>query len=220
MWEALTQPVLQTYSLTTFPISFPKQHHSTTSAWRRCCNYLKQPLNPLTLHLNILHNMKNRTNKTEVLQSRPIQNPLIHKVSRKTWVRVVGLRYWTSLKLQNAAIENQYHRIIALVKTHHMKYADVYFERDYKHDATEGYLTMHCFLTPNFYILLECGLDLVYRVEYSFFNYTYETEVMKLLTHYPICLRNKQVELTPDHLTFYQRTLEFQDSKFVYCFKG
>lgn len=101
-----------------------------------------------------------------------------------------------------------------------MRDADLYFERDYKQDSTDSCLSMHCFLTPNFYIYLECGLDLIYRIDWAFNNCSYEDEVIKLLQLYPINLRSKQIALQPDHSTYYKRTLDYQGPRYVYCFKG
>jgi hypothetical protein len=142
------------------------------------------------------------------------------KTLRKTWGRAVSIPNWTTLKMQNASLEAQYHWIIAIVKRLYLVKGEQYFERDYKHDPNEGYLSMHTFLTNSFYIHLQCGGDLVYRVEFEFYNCYYSAQITKLLQEYPMDIRSNQVSLKPDLPTNFANTIAYQSQEFVHCFKG
>jgi hypothetical protein len=164
--------------------------------------------------------MKHSKYHTETL---PIttQNSLPAKRSlRKPWSRSITRPNWTTQKRDNANLEGRYHQIIAMVKKLHLKQGELYFERDYKDDSTEGYLAMHSFLTSSFYLYIECELTYDYHVEWAFHNCSYEAEVMEILTRYPMDTMSREVTPTPDLPTFYKRTLAIQSREFVYCFKG
>jgi len=162
--------------------------------------------------------MKNNQPQASNMQSCEHHLPE-NKVTRKAWIKAVNQHGFTSLKRRNGNVEAQYHRIIEFVKKHHLKDGDIYFERDFKTDE-EGYLAMHKFMTPHFYIYLECGLDLVYYVEYDFFNCTYEADIMNQLAFYPISERSIRKALQPDFPMYYQRTLRIQKCNHIHSFKG
>jgi len=157
---------------------------------------------------------------TEVLPASKQPQNTTKKALRKTWGRAVSTPNWTTLKMQNASLEAQYHRIIMLVKQLYLAKGEQYFERDYKDDPNEGYLSMHSFLTNTFYIHLECGGDLVYRVEFEFHNCRFANQITKLLQDHPMDIRSNQVSLKPDLPTHFANTIAYQNREFIHCFKG
>lgn len=151
--------------------------------------------------------------------NKPPQTPILDQhypkrgklKAKKKWIISTTRSGWENQKRANELLEQSYHRLIASVKKDYSQSEERYFERDYKYDQDEGYLAMHCFLTPTFYVYLECDLALNYHIEYAFNNCPYERKVRREFEHFTFGNAIKEVELKPDFKTFYKRTLEYND---------
>jgi len=135
---------------------------------------------------------------------------------RKRWIMAIESSKFRQKKSHNLCVEAEYHRIVNLVRSHYLKPGEVYFERDHKTDTSDGLFGMHTFLTPSFYLWLECNLLCDYKAEYAFNECDYELAIRKFLRSYPLDRTATERILKPDFETYYQTTLRVQDKKFVF----
>lgn len=120
------------------------------------------------------------------------------------------------LKIQNRIAETDCHRVIAAVKN---LYAQAgmqvtVFERDYKHDRSDGLFSMHSFVTPHFYWSLSCELTHNYIIEYDFSGCPFEDEIKALLRAYPLDRVAIHKPRQPSFTAFYKRVLQVQDKQY------
>lgn len=144
--------------------------------------------------------------------------PLPNQRGNKRWVLAQRKHCRGLHQTDNASVEASYHRVIDFIKTRHLKLGEVYFERDYKHDRTEGLAGMHCFLTPNFYWRLDCAFTYNYEVTYAFHNCAYEADVRQLLQAYPLDRTATEKALAPNFDSFYQTVMAIQEQQFIHFF--
>jgi hypothetical protein len=137
----------------------------------------------------------------------------------KRWHIAQSLQNRPQQRLQNDAVEFDYHRILDVVKRLYLKHGEVYFDRDYKHDKTENCLAMHSFMTPTFYWYLECDFCYDFRVEYDFCNCPFESSILAMLKPYPMDRASKRIQLKPDFNTYYNGVVKVQDAKYIHSLK-
>ena len=160
----------------------------------------------------------NHPQDTPILDQHYLKQDNLKTVKR--WVIAISLPGFTIQKRDNTLLEAAYHRLIDTVKTQYLKPGERYIDRDYKSDMSEGIFAMHCFLTPHFYISLECNLSYDYKVEYCFYNCRYEQAVRKPLDHFTMNNRSIEVDLYERFETFYKQTLEEQSPSFIQSVKA
>ncbi|WP_295791978.1 hypothetical protein [Mucilaginibacter sp.] len=119
---------------------------------------------------------------------------------------------------QNDCCEHSYHEVLNLVKTHHLKPGDVFYEKDSKHDTSE-FLAMHGFMTSTFFWRLDCAAYYDYEIEFAFNNCPFEAEIRRCLRAFPLDRQAKEIQLKPDFKTFYNNVLKVQPSEFIFSFK-
>ena len=120
--------------------------------------------------------------------------------------------------MQNNCTEAAYHRIIGAVKTQYMQPGEIYFERDYKTDKSDGLFSMHSFATPAFYIRLDCSLCSDYEVQYAFGKCPFKAALRELLAAYPLDRQAAERQVQPDFKTFYKTILAIQEATFIHTF--
>ncbi|MDR3695593.1 hypothetical protein [Mucilaginibacter sp.] len=118
-------------------------------------------------------------------------------------------------RMRNEATESDYHKIIAAIKTLYLKPGEIYFERDYKNEESENFMTMHCFMSATCYLYLECDILYDFQVEYAFNNCPFEAAIREMLKPHPFDTRATEKQLQPNFNTSFQRTLKFQEPQFI-----
>lgn len=147
--------------------------------------------------------------------------PLTRKqYRRKRWAiaQTRGTHQYQAIR--NSCTEAEYHRILNAVKTLYLKQGEVYFERNYKHEETENFLSMHSFISATCYLYLECDFCYDFQVEYAFDNCPFEAQIRTFLRIHPLDTRATEKELQPDFKSFFERVLKFQDPQFIHALKG
>lgn len=134
----------------------------------------------------------------------------------KRWIIAESRKNYEHQRGMNRCLEAAYHRIIVAVKQQFLKPGEVYYDRDYKHDKTENCFAMHSFISPSFYIYLECSFDYDYRVEYAFNTCSFEADIRTMLRPYPLDRQATEVQLKPDFKTFYDTVMRIQDRSFIF----
>jgi len=138
--------------------------------------------------------------------------------SKKRWIIASGRKY-DDLTMHNTVTEAAYHRIIKLVKAH-LTEDEVYFERDYKEDSSEGIFGMHAFFTKHFYWRLDCALTNDYVITFAFNrNCPYANVVKSQLRAYPL-YRAVEYSPKPDFDSSFANTLRVQDKRYQFILKG
>ncbi|HAL81511.1 MAG TPA: hypothetical protein DCO83_04140 [Mucilaginibacter sp.] len=140
---------------------------------------------------------------------------------RKLWItaqsRTIEVHKYQ--RMRNNATEGDYHRIIAAIKTLYLKPGEIYFERNYKDEESENFMTMHCFMTATCYLNLECDMLYDFQVEYAFNNCPFEAAIKEMLKPHPLDTRAKEIQLQPDFNTSFQRVLKIQEPQYIKNFK-
>jgi hypothetical protein len=144
--------------------------------------------------------------------------PLPDSRGTKRWILAQRQQCRVLHETDNYSIEASYHRLLNAVKTRHLKLGEVYFERDYKHDRSEGLTGMHCLITQNFYWRLDCAFTYNYEISFAFDNCRYEAEIRKLMQAYPLDRTATEKQSAPDFNTFYNSVLAVQDPAFIHSF--
>jgi hypothetical protein len=144
--------------------------------------------------------------------------PLPNSRGTKRWILAQRQQCRILHETDNASIESSYHQLLNAVKSHHLKLGEVYFERDYKHDRSEGLTGMHCFITENFYWRLDCAFTYNCEISFAFSDCSYETEIRSFMQAYPLDRVTTEKQLAPDFETFYNTVLAVQDPAFIHSF--
>ena len=139
---------------------------------------------------------------------------------RKSWITAQSRTTETHKyqRMRNEATEGDYHRIIAGVKLY-LKPGEIYFERDYKNERTDDFISMHCFMSATCYLSLHCDILYDFLVEYAFNNCPFEAAIREMLKPHPLDTRATEKELQPDFKTSFERTLKFQEQQYIKTFK-
>ncbi|MDB5004929.1 MAG: hypothetical protein JWQ34_3154 [Mucilaginibacter sp.] len=144
--------------------------------------------------------------------------PLSQSRGNKRWTVAHQRKKYDQMTTHNEPIEVAYHRIVNVVKSLYMLPGDVYFERDYKEDRSEGLYGMHALLTPHFYWRLDCAFTYNYEITYAFNNCSYESEIRKLMQAYPLDRAAIEKQFAPDFNTFYNSVLAVQEPIHIHSF--
>jgi hypothetical protein len=156
----------------------------------------------------------NSTNQKPIIEAHyPLQKK--HQFMKR-WIVAERRKNWEHQTGMNRCTEAAYHRIIEAVKQRFLMPGELYYDRDYKQDKTENCCAMHSFITPTFYIYLECSFDYEYRVEYAFWNCPFEAEIRTMLRPYPLDRQAREVTLKPDFTAFFDTVLRIQDPRFIH----
>jgi len=141
---------------------------------------------------------------------------------RKRWITAQSrtIETYKYQRMQNKATEADYHKIIAAVKTLYLKPGEIYFERNYKNEETDNFLTMHCLMSATCYLYIECDFLYYFQVEYAFNNCPFELAIREMLKPHPFDTRATEKELQPDFKTSFERTLKIQEAHFIHTLKG
>jgi len=137
----------------------------------------------------------------------------------KRWLIASRMPDQPTMKNRNGTVEWYYETILKTAKKCTAELPDEYsrtvFERDYRYDHSIGCLTMHYFITPNFYCILECDFAYFYQIEYDFYNCPYENEIRRIF--------NGMLSVTPVHRplkpngeAFYRSVIAVQDSRYIH----
>jgi len=118
---------------------------------------------------------------------------------------------------RNECVEFSYHEVLNLVKTHHLKPGEVYYEKDLKNDKSQ-YLAMHSFVTPTFYWRLDCAAYYDFEIEFAFHECPFEDEIRKMFRAFPLDRQTKEKPITHYNL-FYKAAMVMLEPEFVFCFK-
>jgi len=139
---------------------------------------------------------------------------------RKQWKVAVSRFGHTTQKLNNRIVEGNFREILAKAKKLLSQHPQTVFERDQREDSSHSTYTMHSFLSPSFYLNLDCCPDFNYCIKYAFCNCPYEGELRKLLNCYLLQGKAKEVELKPTFQAFYNDVPSFQHKKYVFVLGG
>lgn len=119
----------------------------------------------------------------------------------------------------NQAIESFYHTLIKKVKelysTLPNKADRVIILLDRTNDIGT-YSGVHCFLTPHFFVHLECDIYFKYKVEYQFCLCPFQPEIEKLLASLLLTSFSTQITSQPDYPAFFRRVLACQPERFIH----
>lgn len=132
----------------------------------------------------------------------------------KRWI-VAQRRPERQQVLQNENVETAYHHVLSIIKSL-LHPGEVYYERDLKHDHTQGSLGMHTFVCSTLYWSLYCQLTHNYFVEFAFHNCPFEDKVREVLKAYPLDRTATECQLKPDYTTFYRTVLAVQDPQYLF----
>jgi hypothetical protein len=159
--------------------------------------------------------MKELKHSIDIIQQHSL---LRESKGTKRWILAQRQHCKVLHETDNTSIEASYHRLLNAVKRCRLKPGELYFERDYKLDRTEGLTGMHCFLTPHFYWRLDCLFTFNYEMTYAFNNCSYEAEIRKMMEAYPLNRTTVEKQLHSDFNTFYKSVLTVQDPAFIHSF--
>lgn len=141
-------------------------------------------------------------------------------------IRKISKRWKSSLTVSNGRdkninfmVELYYKQLLEFAKSVISTLPDTYsrtvFEKDYREDNTENCFTMHSFITPNFYLYLECDFAYCYRVEYDFYNCPFEDQIRaKFETMATMMKYSKQRHLQPNCDEYLKSVFKVQDEKY------
>ncbi|GAB3915375.1 hypothetical protein [Mucilaginibacter boryungensis] len=149
-----------------------------------------------------------------------VQNNLFLKTKQNKRWTIAMSRPEKYVKMMNESTEAAYHRIITFIKQQHLKPTERYFERDYKHDTSEGIFGMHCFMTPSFYWALNCSLLYTYEVEFAFSSCPCESDIRHMIRAYPLDRNTSEAQLQPDFKAYYDKVLQVQEPRFIHSLQG
>jgi len=135
--------------------------------------------------------------------------PLSPRRGTKRWVTAERRKNYNPHHIQNVATETDYHRVINLAKSF-MQPGETYFERDYKHDQSEGLFGMHCFMTSTFYWRLDCKFTYDYCITLAFNNCPYEDAIREYLRAYPLDRAVLELDLKAEFDDKFKATLNIQ----------
>ena len=139
---------------------------------------------------------------------------------KKRWMIAKSRSHYDTRAMHNGAMEIDYHRVIAIVKTH-MADGEIFFERDYKYDFQDGIFGMHTLFTQHFFWTLVCSLDYQYQITIGINEgCPYADVIRPLLNAYPL---DRVMEITPSKAEFDRRfanTLLAQDPCYHITLKG
>jgi hypothetical protein len=114
-------------------------------------------------------------------------------------------------RLQNEAVEDHYHQVIAKVKELIMQHgSDTIYVQNHKNNL-DSYTGMHSFVTSTFYWRLDCELAYNYKVYFAFHNCPYEEIIRQMMRGYPLDRTTQEYNFKQGYGTFYKRVLEVQD---------
>jgi hypothetical protein len=120
---------------------------------------------------------------------------------------------------KNFAIEHFYHSLVKKVKelyaTLPNKEDRVVILLDRTKDPA-NHSGVHCFLTPSFFIHLECDIYNNYKVEYQFCNCPFQQEIEKLLNGLLLSSFSTQITMQPDYPAFFRRCLAVNPERFIH----
>jgi hypothetical protein len=159
--------------------------------------------------------------KTQAFYQQLINTPAIisdippNQRMHKTWATAKRRGSNEVQERTNSTVEILYTSMLSKAKRLLGQAAYPVFERDYRQDRTESALAMHCFMSSNCYLRLECDALYNYRVEYAFHHCHFEQVIRAMLVGYPFDTHSAEVKLRPDFTTFYHRVLQVQDSKYI-----
>lgn len=91
------------------------------------------------------------------------------------------------------------------------------FERDYRYDVSENFMTMYAFITSSLYFKLECMMDYSYRIEYDLYNCPFEQEIMEWINNRNCYIKDccRQFKIKPNYKEFFQKVIQVQEEKSV-----
>ncbi|HEX8608011.1 MAG TPA: hypothetical protein VF679_05165 [Pedobacter sp.] len=118
-----------------------------------------------------------------------------------------------SLKRTNEGIENSYHAlkdyVIKLYKTLPNESDRIIVERDRSKEPMNQ-MGMYAFLTPHFYLYIECDFMLRYKVEYQLASCPFEKEILKELKETILRSHITEVMKMPNFPVFFSEVLKYQ----------
>jgi hypothetical protein len=141
--------------------------------------------------------------------------PINQRLPTKRWV-IAQARPEKLTVMQNECTEVAYHRVLNLVKRLYLKPNETFYERDLKQDRSKGSLSMHSFISRNFYWKLYCEFTYAYAIEFAFYDCDYEAELRIMLKAFPLDRQAKEKELMPNFNTFYHTVLKIQEPVYLH----
>jgi hypothetical protein len=105
----------------------------------------------------------------------------MRRVPQKRWKLFRSDNQDPARRTRNIVIDMAYMHLLSKVKAFYQGTGTEAYEQDLRHDRTFTAVGMHCFCTPELYLELECGYDLLCIVRYDFEHCRHQAQIMSLL---------------------------------------
>lgn len=142
---------------------------------------------------------------------------LTHKPMAKNYVR--AKKYAGEKQNQiNSDVESTYRLIIEEVKKLYSTLPNPNDRIIVELDLTKQEVNptgIFSFLTPHFYLYIECDVMDRYKVEYELFNCPFEAEIMKLLKTGIVRSYSTEIMKQPDYPAFFEEVIRVQPQRFI-----